>query len=96
MLSREGVHSLVALDVVLHRDPRIGVPEQLGGKERVLRIVDDGRDSASESMRCDVLDPSVIHHVTQESADVVRCVRRPGSSTEQERIRIGFAASEKT
>ncbi|GEM_PF-6682440 len=42
----DGVHGLVALDVVLHRDPRVSVPEQLRGKEYALRVVDDGGDGA--------------------------------------------------
>lgn len=29
----DGARGLVALDVVLHRDPRIGVPEEFEGKD---------------------------------------------------------------
>lgn len=94
MLSLGGVHGLAALDVVLHRDPRVGGPEELGGEERALRVVDDGRDRAAEAVRGDVLDPSRFHHVAQEPADVVRRVRSPDSRAEQEVARFGVAATQ--
>ena len=96
MLSRDGVHGLVALDVVLHRDPRVGVPEELGGEERALRVVDDSGDSTAEAVRRDVLDPGLVHHVAQEPADVVRRARRPDPRAEQERTRVDVTGTEET
>jgi hypothetical protein len=76
VLRGNGVHDLAALDVVLHRDPRVGVPEELGGEERVLRVVDDRGDGAAEAVRGDVLDPGRVHHVAQEPTDTLTSARR--------------------
>ena len=94
VLSGDGVHGLVALDVVLHRDPRVGVPEEFGGEECALGVVDDGRDGAAEAVWGDVLDPGCVHHVAQEPADVVRRVGRTHTRAEQERGRFGVAATQ--
>jgi len=90
-----GVHGLAALDEVLHRDPRVRVPEELGGEERALRVVDDRGDGAAESVRADVADPGRVHHVAQEPADVVRRVRSPDPRAEQELtgIRTSYSSS---
>lgn len=93
-LRGNGVHDLAALDVVLHRDPRVGVSEDFGGEERALRVVDDGGNCAAETVRGDVLDPGLVRHVALESADIVRRVRCPDSRTEQERARIGLTGPE--
>ena len=89
-----GVHDLAALDVVLHRDPRIGVPEQLRRKERTLGVIDDGGDGAAKAVRGDVLDPGRVHHVAQEPTNVVRRVRCPHPRVEDERVRLGVAATQ--
>lgn len=39
MLGGDRVHRLVALDVVLRRDPRVGMLKELGGEECSLRVV---------------------------------------------------------
>lgn len=75
-------HGLVALDVVLHRDPWVGVSAEFRGEERALCVVDDGCHGAAEAMRGDVLDPGLLHHVAQEPADVVRRMRRPDPRAE--------------
>lgn len=95
MLGGDGVHGLVALDVVLHRDPWVGVPEEFGGEERALGVVDDGGDSAAEAVWGDVIDPGLVHHVAQESADVVRRMRSRNPSAEQERAWVGVSSTEK-
>lgn len=82
MLSGGGVHGLVALDVVLHRDPRVGVPEEFRGEERALSVIDDGGHGPTEAVRGDVLDSGVVRHVAQEPADVVRRVRSGDPRTE--------------
>lgn len=94
MLSSGGVHELTALDIVLHRDPRVGVPEKFGSEERALRFVDDGGDRAAEAVRGHILNPGFVHHLSQETADVVRRVRSPHTSAEQQRIRVGLACPE--
>ena len=94
VLSGDGVHGLVALDVVLHRDPRVGVPEEFGGEECALGVVDDGRDGAAEAVWGDVLDPGCVHHVAQEPADVVRRVGRTHTRAVQERGRFCVAATQ--
>lgn len=94
VLGGGGVHSLAALDVVLHRDPRIGVPEQLGGEERALRLVDDRGDGTAKAVRGDVLNPGSVHHVAQQPADVVRRVRRPDPRAEQQSAGVGVAATQ--
>lgn len=59
-----------------------------------MPIIDDDRDSAAETVRRNVLDPSVIRHFPQKSADVVRRVRRPDPRPEQERIGFSLVATE--
>lgn len=94
VLGRYGVHGLAALNVVLHRDPRVGVSEEFGGEERALGVVDDSGHGPAESVRGDVLDPSLVHHIAQKPADVVRRVRRPHPRTEQQRVRLGLPSSQ--
>lgn len=94
VLGGGGVHSLISVNVVLHRDPRVGVPEEFRSEERALRVVDDRGDGAAKAVWSDVLDPGSVHHVAQEPADVVRRVRRPDPRAEQERVRFGVAATQ--
>jgi len=77
VLSCGGVHGLVGLDAVLHRDRRVSMTKELGSKQRALRVVDHSRDGAAESVRRDVLDPGLVH-VAQKTADVVGTAARVG------------------
>lgn len=51
MLRGGGVHGLAALDVVLHRDPRVRVPEELGGEERAWVDVTGTEETGADRLK---------------------------------------------
>ena len=81
-----GVHEVVAHDVVLDRDPGVGVSEEFGGKVDASCLVDRGGSGAAEAVRGDAGQPGFLHHVAQTAADVVRCQRVAAAVAEQQRI----------
>lgn len=83
-----GVHEIIAHDVVLSCDPRVGVPEEFGCEVDATGLVDRRRSGATESMRGHAVQSCFVHHVAESAADVVRCEWIAVAVAEQERIGI--------
>lgn len=81
-----GVHEVVAHDVVLDRDPGVGVSEEFGGEVDASGVVDRGGSGAAEAVRGDAGQAGLLHHVAKAAADVVRRQRASATVAEQQRI----------
>ena len=87
-LGGDGTVHLVTANVVLDRNLRVGVPEQLGREVDPRLLVDDRRDPAPEYVRCHPGDARRIHDVPQLATHVICCQRRPLATAEQQRAEL--------
>lgn len=62
--------------------------EELGGELQSPDLVDRGRCGSTEPMRGNVRYSGLLHHIAELPADIVRRVRRPNTSGEQQRVRM--------
>ncbi len=82
------VHKVVAHDVVLLGDPRIGVPEKARSEIEPSGLVDRRRARPAEAVRGDAFEPCLIHDGAKLPAHVVRGQRVSVPVAEQQCVRV--------
>ena len=90
-LRRRWVDQFVPSDVVLRRDPRVRVAEQLGGELQAGVVMDCRRDGSAEHVRRDAGDAGAFEHLPEAAAHIRCAERAPVPGLEQQRIRLEVA-----